>query len=70
MESVHKSYAVALFELANEAKQLELYQEETKAISNILKDNKEFIELLNNQFVNKDDKKELLDKVFKNKLII
>ena len=42
MESVHKSYAVALFELANEAKQLELYQEETKAISNILKDNKEF----------------------------
>ena len=48
MESVHKSYAVALFELANEAKQLEIYQEEAKAISNILKDNKEFIELLNN----------------------
>lgn len=68
MESVHKSYAVALFELANEAKQLEIYQEEAKAISNILKDNKEFIELLNNQFVNKDDKKELLDKVFKNKI--
>ena len=40
MESVHKSYAVALFELANEAKQLEIYQEEAKAISNILKDNK------------------------------
>lgn len=68
MESIYKSYAVALFELANEAKQLEFYQEETKAISNILKDNKEFIELLNNQFVNKDDKKELLDKVFKNKI--
>lgn len=65
MESVHKSYAIALFELANEAKQLELYQEETKAISNILKDNKEFLNLLTNQFVNKDDKKEMLDKIFK-----
>ena len=68
MESVHKSYAVALFELANEAKQLELYQEETKAISNILKDNKEFLNLLTNQFINKDDKKQLLDNVFKNKV--
>lgn len=68
MESVHKSYAVALFELANEAKQLELYQEETKAISNILKDNKEFLNLLTNQFINKEDKKQLLDNVFKNKV--
>ena len=68
MESVHKSYAVALFELANEAKKLELYQEETKAISNILKDNKEFLNLLTNQFINKDDKKQLLDNVFKNKV--
>ena len=68
MESVHKSYAVALFELANEAKQLELYQEETKAISNILKDNKDFLNLLTNQFINKDDKKQLLDNVFKNKV--
>ena len=68
MESVHKSYAVALFELANEAKKLELYQEETKAISNILKDNKDFLNLLTNQFINKDDKKQLLDNVFKNKV--
>lgn len=68
MESVYKSYAVALFELANEANKLEFYQEETKAISNILKDNKEFLNLLTNQFVNKDEKKELLDKVFKNKI--
>ena len=29
MESVHKSYAVALFELANEAKQLVTYHFET-----------------------------------------
>jgi len=68
MESVYKSYAIALFELANEAKKLEIYQEETKAISNILKDNKDFLELLMNQFINKDEKKQLLDNVFKNKI--
>jgi F-type H+-transporting ATPase subunit delta len=68
MESIHKSYAIALFDLANEAKQLEKYQEETKAISNILKDNKEFLNLLTNQFINKDDKKQLLDNVFKGKV--
>ena len=68
MESIHKSYAIALFDLANEAKQLEKYQEETKAISNILKDNKEFLNLLTNQFINKEDKKQLLDNVFKGKV--
>ena len=68
MESIHKSYAIALFDLANEAKQLEKYQEETKAISNILKDNKDFLNLLTNQFINKDDKKQLLDNVFKGKV--
>ena len=68
MVSIHKSYAIALFDLANEAKQLEKYQEETKAISNILKDNKDFLNLLTNQFINKDDKKQLLDNVFKGKV--
>lgn len=68
MESVHKSYAIALFDLANEVKQLELYQKETKTISNILKDNKEFLNLLTNQFVSKDDKKAMLDKVFKGQI--
>lgn len=68
MESAHKSYAIALFDLAHEENKVEIYQEEVKAISNILKDNKEFFDLLINQFVSKEDKKNMLHNVFFDKI--
>ena len=48
MESAHKSYAIALFDLALEANKVEVYQEEVKAISNILKENKLIAETITN----------------------
>lgn len=68
MESAHKSYAIALFDLALETNKVEVYQEEVKAISNILKENKEFFDLLTNQFVSKEDKKNMLHNVFFSKI--
>lgn len=61
-------YAQALFELAKESKETEKVQEELKSILEVLKANKDLASILYHQVVNKENKKETFEKLFRSKI--
>lgn len=62
---VSNVYGEALFELAMEQGRLDEYMEEAKTIRQVLKDNPDFIQIMNHPKVLKEEKAELLETVFK-----
>ena len=65
---VSKTYGDALFELALEDDKLDLFFEEAQAVMDIFKDNDEFVKLLNHPKIGKDDKVQVVENVFKERI--
>lgn len=61
---VAKSYGEALYELAKEAGKLSVYKEQLLEIDSFLSDNKDLNKFLKHPKISKDEKKELLVKIF------
>ena len=68
MEQVNGRYASALFELANELKVTDSWQEQMRSVKEIMKQNDEFFKVLCHYRVSKEEKKELISKVFTGKI--
>lgn len=66
-ELVSKRYALALFDAGRDTKKIDLFKEELDFLSNILKEQEQLMTLLSHPRINKVEKKELLDKIFKEK---
>lgn len=61
---VSKTYGEALFQLAIEQNKLDEYMQEMIAIGNILNENPNFAALMNHPRISMDEKKEVMQKVF------
>ncbi|MFN8674497.1 MAG: F0F1 ATP synthase subunit delta [Candidatus Sericytochromatia bacterium] len=65
---VSERYAQALFELTKDSNLTEQTQEELRDIAKVIKNNKELSELLFHPIISKSDKKEILEKLLKDKV--
>lgn len=65
---VSKTYGEALFELALEENVLDITLEEVHAVMNAFHENVELMSLLNHPKISKEEKKALIEKIFKGKL--
>lgn len=63
MNEIASRYATALFSIAKESNKVESLQLETKTLSSLLLENKEFKEVLASTFISLKEKEEMLDKV-------
>lgn len=61
---VAKNYAEALFELAKEENKLDSFKEDLLMMDNVLSGSTELKQVMRHPKVNKQDKKEILDKIF------
>lgn len=61
---ISKTYGDALFELALEDNKLDVFLEESKALTGILKENEELSSLMNHPKIRKEDKLSVLEQVF------
>lgn len=68
MAAVAKSYCDALFSIALEDKKLDEYKEQLCYVEECFKQHKEFMDLLVHPKIKKEDKKEMLETVFKENL--
>lgn len=64
-ELISKKYAMALFEIAREKGKMEEYLKQLGEIVKIFTEEMKFFEILNNPFIERSEKKELVEKVFK-----
>lgn len=65
---VSKRYATALFEIAKDNNSTEQIQSELKDLVTVMKENKEFSKLFFHPVINKADKKDMADKIFRDKI--
>lgn len=65
MNEIVIHYAEALLSLAREENKLSLYQEEVKELRKIIKDNPDFITLIDSKFLTQSERKEELDNILK-----
>ncbi len=65
MEEIASRYAQALFSLKKDSKSLESTQVEIKELIKVLKQNPDFLVLLNSSYKTFEEKEEMIDKVFK-----
>lgn len=65
---VSKTYGDALFELAVEGNRVEELFEEAKGILSILESNEDFVKLMNHPQIVKEEKAEMLEKIFLNQV--
>ena len=68
MEAVAITYAKALFSLSQEEKNSEAILEQMRDIQNIVLTNKELMKILDSKSVDKETRKELVDKIFRGKI--
>lgn len=64
MSQLSNRYAVALFELAKDENQIDVWQVQTKEIASMLQENVELLDFLKHVLIMEEDKKEILNKVF------
>lgn len=64
---ISKIYGDALFNLAHEELRIEEISEELKVLSDVLRENQDFIKILNHPRVTKEEKINILESVFKNR---
>lgn len=64
MSTVSKRYALALFQLAKEQNQIDLIEEELRAVKQVTSDTPELLALLNSPKLSLDKKKELIKEIF------
>ena len=65
---VSKTYGEALFELAVEENQVDVFMEEITQLQDILEKNKDFGKLMNHPKILKEEKLEVLENVFKGRI--
>lgn len=59
-------YAVALFDLASKENKQHIYHSATRLVLDVLVENEELIKVLNSTRLEKEDKKDIIEKTFKN----
>lgn len=64
MNEIASKYASALYELALENNQLDIYQEQIRFVLNSLDENKEFFDVLNSKFISVKEIHDIIDKTF------
>lgn len=67
-ELVSKRYALALFEAAEELDKIDLFKDQLDFLMTVLNDQPDLMRMLNHPRIKKDEKKELIDKLFENRL--
>ena len=65
MNQIAQTYAEALFSLGLEENKLSKLQDEIKALSEIIDDNEDFLLLLDSRFLDRNERKEMSDKILK-----
>lgn len=65
---ISKIYGDALFELALEENKLDLFYNESKLIRQVFLDNSELIKLLNHPKIDSNEKKSVIENIFKDKV--
>lgn len=65
MDTIASRYAKALFELAKENDKVEIYQKQVKYVHSVIRENKELLEFLKCYTIESSNKKDLLNKIFK-----
>ncbi len=68
MGQVDSVYASAIFELAKEKNSLDEFNEEINGVYEVFNDEEKFMEVLSTPVINSDEKKEILEKVFADKI--
>lgn len=68
MDTIASRYAKALIELAKENDKVEIYQKQIKYVHSVIKENKELVEFLKCFTIEPSNKKDLLNKIFRNDL--
>ena len=64
MNEIASKYATALYELALENNQLNLYQEQTRFVLNSFEENEEFFDVLNSKFLSIKEIHEIIEKTY------
>ena len=65
---ISKRYAVALFELAKETDKIDLFNSQVELIYNSIKDDKEFLTVLNHPRISGGEKFNLFQNIYKNNI--
>ena len=65
---ISKTYGEALFELAVEENKIDAFLEEVKVILDSLKNNPELYKLLNHPKISKEEKKQVIENIFKGRI--
>lgn len=65
---VSQRYCDALFELANDDEDLNLFKQNLCIVSETFKENKEFLDILEHPTISKADKKDIINTVFEGKI--
>ena len=68
MKQIFQRYALALFWLAQEENQISEFMNECQQILKIFAKNPDFLQLIKNDALKKEEKKEILSSVFKNEI--
>lgn len=63
-----KTYGESLFELALEENKLDLFLDEAVFVQQVLSENEDFVKLMTHPKVSKEDKKEVIENIFKGKV--
>lgn len=64
MDSLASRYAISLLEIAKENHQNEFYRSEVKSLIELLKNSEDLRLVFNSAFINKDEKKKIVDLLF------
>lgn len=64
MKEIASRYAAALYSIALEENKIQSWQEDIKTINNLLKENKDFLDVLSSYFLSLKEKEEMIDKIF------
>lgn len=68
MESVSSRYATALFELAREKQCTDNWQEQMRFVKSVFVQNKEYLAFFSHYRITKEEKRDVIRKVFENKV--
>ena len=65
---ISKTYGDALFELALEENKIDEYVEEVSAVAEVLKENAELTKLLNHPKISKEEKIQVIEQIFNDRI--
>lgn len=64
MTDIYKEFATALFFIAKEGQKLDIYEEKLQIISDLFKENPEYLSLLSSPNISKKERTDLIEKAF------